>query len=350
MPAQTAIATDQRRYLVLGAIKRLSKTRSWVTQRDITADLQGQGYDVRKHHVLRDLKALSSIHAELECHNEAGDHGVPRKGVEFGYRWIASGEMPETGLSIPEALSLVMVSRYLKQALPTTLAGSLERLFGQAEATLNMQRRHGTANWNDLVHVVNPAQPMLPPKINPVVQEVIHQALIARERFRGVYRNIKGEEKERLFSPLGLMVRSPSTYLVAVTEGSESPGFYALHRFSSARRDHTPAIQPEGFRLSSFLEEQGHFGEGKWIVLKAKISANLSGFLQETPLGENQELGLRDDAGYRELTVKVRDSWQLRRWLRAQGEDIVVLAPQGLRDILVRSADFVCHKYRFYSL
>src|SRR5574343_322199 len=117
MPVQPAIATSQRRYLVLEAIKRLSKTRSWVTQRDIVTDLRGQGYDVRKHHVLRDLKALALIHSELECHNNAADDGVPQKGVEFGYRWVSYNETPETGLSIPEALSLVMVSRYLKQAL-----------------------------------------------------------------------------------------------------------------------------------------------------------------------------------------------------------------------------------------
>ena len=58
MPDQTAIATSQRRNLILDAVRRLSKTRSWVTQRDLLADLRGQGFDVQKHHVLRDLRAL----------------------------------------------------------------------------------------------------------------------------------------------------------------------------------------------------------------------------------------------------------------------------------------------------
>src|SRR6185369_6586843 len=201
---------------------------------------------------------------------------------------------------------------------PATLAGSLERLFDQAKATLNVQQRHGAANWSDVVGIVNPAQPMLPPKVNPMVQEVIHQALIAKERFRGIYRNAKGEEEERLLSPLGLMIRSPSTYLVAVTEGHGDPRFYALHRFCSAHRDYTPSIQPEAFSLAKFLEEHGNFGEGKWITLKAKVNTSLADILHETPLGANQQLGLPDFEGRRELEVKVRDNWQLRWWLRAQ--------------------------------
>lgn len=345
MPVQTAIATSQRRYLVLEAIKRLSKTRSWVTQRDIVTDLQGQGYDVRKHHVLRDLKALTLIHGELECHNDATDDGMARRGVEFGYRWVSGAETPETGLSIPEALSLVMVSRYLKQALPATLTDSLERLFDQAEATLDVQHRHGAASWSDLVGVVSPAQPMLPPKVNPVVQEVIHRALIAKEQFRGIYRNANGEEDERLLSPLGLMVRSPSTYLVAVADGHDDPRFYALHRFRSAHRDYTPATQPEGFELAEFLEEHGNFGEGKWITLKATVNASLADILLETPLGTSQQLGLPNPEGGRELVVRVRDNWQLRWWLRAQGERIIVFAPQELREVMFRNATLLAQAY-----
>ena len=80
MPEQAAIATSQRRNLILEAIRRLSKTRSWVTQRDLLADLKGQGYDVQKHHILRDLKALALIHPEMECHNESDEDGNPKRG------------------------------------------------------------------------------------------------------------------------------------------------------------------------------------------------------------------------------------------------------------------------------
>lgn len=331
MPAQAAIATGQRRNLLLEAIRRLSKTRSWVTQRNLLADLRGQGFDVQKHHLLRDLKALAQIHPELECHDESNDAGKPKRGVEYGYRWVARDAPPETGLSLPEALSLVLVSRYLKQALPATLAGALEKLFDRAEKTLDIQQKNGVAHWSDMVGVVTPSQPMMPPRIRDEVIYVVHQALIANEQFRGTYRNAKGEEEVRLLNPLGIMIREPSIYLIAVTDGHEGPRMFAMHRFSSVQRAHSTAWQPPGFNLAAYLEEQGNFGSGKWLTLKARICKNLGMILDETPLGSNQRLGDPDVDGWRSLSVKVRDNWQLRWWLLAQGDRIDVRGPEEIR-------------------
>lgn len=335
MPDQAAIATSQRRNLILEAVQRLSKTRSWVTQRDLLADLCGQGFDVKKHHVLRDLRALIGIHPELECHTDDDPSGRPRKGVEYGYRWVARDAPPETGLSIPEALSLVLVSRHLKQALPAPLSGALGKLFERAESTLNLQQKNGVANWSEMVEVVVPAQPMLPPKINPEVIQVVHQALIAGEQFRGVYRNINGEEGERVLHPLGLMVREPSLYLVAVCDGYEDPRIFALHRFSSAKREHLPATRPADFSLAEYLERQGNFGSGEWVLLKARVAKNLGNILEETPLGQDQKLSEPDEDGWRELEVRVRDNWQLTWWLMGHTLSIIVEAPKSTREKII---------------
>ena len=343
MPDQTAIATSQRRNLILDAVRRLSKTRSWVTQRDLLADLRGQGFDVQKHHVLRDLRALIGIHPELECHTDDDPSGRPRKGVEYGYRWVARDASPETGLSIPEALSLVLVSRHLKQALPTTLSGALGRLFERAEATLNLQQKNGVANWKDMVGVVVPTQPMLPPKINPEVIQVVHQALIAGEQFRGIYRNADGDEAERVLHPLGLMVREPSLYLVAVSDGHEDPRIFALHRFSSAKREHLPATRPVEFSLAEYLERQGNFGSGEWVLLKARVANKLGKILEETPLGQDQKLSEPEGDGWRQLEVNVRDSWQLTWWLLGHSGTIYVSEPSSIRQRIVdRLINSVC--------
>lgn len=309
--------------------------RSWVTQRDLLVDLKGQGYDVQKHHILRDLKALALIHPEMECHNDSDEEGNPKRGVEFGYRWVARDAAPETGLSIPEALSLVLVSRHLKQALPATLSGALGKLFERAEATLDLQQKNGTAHWKEMVGVVTPSQPMLPPIVSDEIIQVVHQALIAKEQFRGVYRNTKGEEEERLLNPLGIMVREPAIYLIAVVDGHQDPRMFAMHRFLSAQRENIPARQPEGFSLNQYLEEQGNFGTGKWLTLKARVSQHLGMILEETPLGKNQKLGEPDQDGWRSLTVSVRDNWQLRWWLLGQADRIVVASPVIIRNMLI---------------
>jgi len=345
MPEQDLIATSQRRNLILEGVRRLSKTRSWVTQRDILANLRGQGYDVQKHQVLRDLKALVQIHPELECYATSDEDGVPRRGLEYGYRWVARDAPPETGLSIPEALSLVMVARHLKQALPATLSGALQKLFERAEATLNLQQKNGVAHWQDMVGVVPPTQPMLPPRIHDEVIQVIHQALIAKEQFRGVYRSASGDEEERLLHPLGIMVREPSIYLIAVADGYDDPRIYALHRFITAQREHLPISPLEGFSLPAFLEEQGNFGTGKWLTLKAAVCEHLGRILEETPLGHGQLLGEPDEDGWRPLQVKVRDNWQLKWWLLAQADRIWIKGPRQLRERIYERACSVVEMY-----
>ena len=345
MPVQSAIATSQRRNLLLKAIRRLSKTRSWVTQRDLLADLRGQGFDVQKHHILRDLKALAQIHPELECHNDANEDGLPRKGVEYGYRWVSQEAVPETGLSIPEALSLMLVSRHLKQALPATLSNSLSKLFERAEETLNLQDRNGAARWKDLVCVVPPAQPMLPPKVDDQVQQVIHQCLIMKEGFLARYRNSKGEEVERLLSPLGLIARTPATYLIALSELHDEPRMYAIHRFLSAERVFAPAKELPEFSISAYAEAQGNFGSGHWITLEGRVNAHLAMILEETPLGRSQRLGDPDAEGWQDIDVKVRDNWQLRWWLLAQGRRIFVTAPEELNQMIRRNAQFLAERY-----
>ena len=188
-----------------------------------------------------------------------------------------------------------------------------------------------------MVGVVVPAQPMLPPKINPEVIQVVHQALIAGEQFRGVYRNINGEEGERVLHPLGLMVREPSLYLVAVCDGYEAPRIFALHRFSSAKREHLPATRPADFSLAEYLERQGNFGSGEWVLLKARVAKNLGNILEETPLGQDQKLSEPDDDGWRQLEVRVRDNWQLNWWLQGHAGQVDVASPNGLRERICRN-------------
>ena len=346
MPEQAAIATNQRRYLLLEAIRRMSRTRSWVTQRDLLADLRGQGYDIYKHQILRDLKALAAIHTELECHDNADAEGNPRAGIEYGYRWVSRNPTPETGLSIPEALSLVLVSRHLKQALPASLSGTLQSLFERAETTLTLQQKHSTARWKDLVGIVSPTQPMLPPKISAEIINVVHGALLSEEQIQVTYRNAKNEEEKFTLHPLGIMIREPSIYLIAVVDGHDDPRMFALHRIPSAQRTHMPVSRPGDFVLSDYLETQGNFGLGKLITLKGRVCRHLGMILEETPLSPNQKLGQPDADGWRDLDVKVRDNWQLKWWLLSEGDRIVIKSPLDIRSSLISTASSVISRYK----
>lgn len=338
MPTQTAIATQQRRLLILEAVKRLSRSGQWVTQPDLVRDLCSQGYKVEKHHVLRDLKALVSVHQQLECNAEYDSDGNPLRGRAFGYRWVGRDAPPDTGLTIPEALSLVLVARHLKNALPTTLTRALDSLFDRAEKTLDLQKINAEARWKDLIQVVPPTQPLLPPEIANDVLNVVHEALLNGERIEVVYRNAKGKLEKLQLHPLGLMLREPSSYLIALCNNYDDPRPYALHRIQEAKRTYEPGRKPEGFSLADYAVEHGHFGSNKMVTLKARVNQNLGMILTETPLEPRQTFGDEDGTGWRKLSARVRDTWQLRWWILSEGARMVIESPPELKDYVATTA------------
>lgn len=344
MPGQKAVATQQRRNLILDAVKRLSRSGHWVTQPDLVKDLSGQGYTVEKHHVLRDLRALLEIHPQLEC-NDNSHNGTPQRGLTYGYRWVGKDAPPETGLSIPEALSLILVSRHLKQALPSTLTRALESLFDRAEKTLDLQKANAEARWKDIVHVVPPIQPLIPPDIPNDVLNVVHDALLAEEQIDVTYRNAANRKEKFLLHPLGILMREPVSYLVALCNDYDDPRLYALHRLQSAKRTYQPRRQPQNFSMKAYAKEQGHFGSSRQITLKARICPYLATVLSETPLDASQEMGPADKDGWRLVTAKVRDTWQLHWWILSHSSGMVIEGPKSIRDTIARRSREMANLY-----
>ena len=337
MPGQKAVATQQRRNMVLDAVKRLSRSGHWVTQPELVKDMTGQGYSVEKHHVLRDLRALLEIHPQLECNDNSLD-GQPRRGLTYGYRWIGKDAPPETGLSIPEALSLVLVSKHLKQALPSTLTRALDSLFDRAEKTLDIQKANAEARWKDVVHVVPPTQPLVPPTIANDVLNVVHDALLAEEQIDVAYRNASNRKEKLLLHPLGILMREPVSYLVALCNDYNDPRLYAIHRFQSAKRTYVSRRKPDGYSMKEYSKEQGHFGLVRQITLKALVCQYLATVLSETPLDATQVIGRPDKDGWFPLTVKVRNTWQLRWWILSHGSGMVVDEPKTIREAVADNA------------
>ena len=330
MPDQKAIATQQRRNLILESLQRLSRTGRSVQIAEIVNDLKGKGYSIDKHHVRRDLKASMDLYMQLECDDEE-HNGVPGKGVAYKYRWHGKDATPETGLTIPEALSLVMVERYLSEALPASLTGALNSLFKTAKSTLDLQKKNPNARWADKVCVVQPTQPLLPPKIDEAVVNVVHEALLKEEQIEVAYRNWSGKQEKLVLHPLGLMQRGPASYLIALCFGYNDPRPYPLHRMRSAKRLHLDARKKEGFNIADYAEEQGHFGTGKMITFRARVRDHLPRVLEETKLEAKQTLSKPDSEGWCQLTARLRDTWQLRWWVLAQEKSIEVIMPPHLR-------------------
>jgi hypothetical protein len=176
---QKSQAIVQRRLLALDSIRRLSgRSERWVTVSEIVQDLKEQGYAVAVHSIRRDLKSLLETYQQLECNDNSNKAGEPINGLAHGYRWSGSDNQAIGGITLPEALSLVMVERYLSQSLLVLLTRSLHDIFNKAHQTLELHKKSQVTQWPEKFCVIQPAQPFIPPELNHEILVVVHEALL----------------------------------------------------------------------------------------------------------------------------------------------------------------------------
>lgn len=335
MSDQKSQAIVQRRLLALESIRRLSgRSERWVTVADIVQDLKDQGYAVEVHSIRRDLKSLLETHQQLECNDNSNQSGESINGLAHGYRWSGKDNQANSGITLPEALSLVMVERYLSQSLPVLLTRSLHDIFNKAHQTLELHKKSQVTQWPEKFCVIQPAQPLIPPELSHDILVVVHEALLNEKQLQVTYQatiRAGAKQKEYRLHPQGLIQRGPVTYLAAMTNDYEDVYLYALHRMKTAQVLEQECRHKPAFNLADFAEKKGHFGSALAIHFKARICDHLALMLEETRLSENQIISPVDDSGFREITTDITNTWQLRWWILGECDRIEVLEPEELR-------------------
>ena len=96
---------------------------------------------------------------------------------------------------------------------------------------------------------------------------------------------------------------------------------------------------PKGFKLDNYIAEGGFdypTNPERNIKLILKIQPWLNKQLTETPLSENQKINPIDEFTF-QLKATVKDTKQLRWWLRSFAADVEIVEPLSLREEFVAS-------------
>lgn len=348
MPDQKSQALLQRRLLVLESIRRLSgRSARWVTVAEIVEALTQQGYRVATHNVRRDMKCLLETYPQLECNDNSHGIGDAKNGLAHGYRWMGDEQM-HGGISLPEALSLVMVERYLSQSLPVLLNRPLHDIFAKAQQTLALHKKSQITHWPEKICVIQPAQPFIAPEIKQDILEAVHEGIVNEKQLHVSYRATQkadAEPKAYRLHPLGLIQRGPITYLAAMANDYEDAYLYALHRMLAVEVLAEDCRKKTDFDLNQFAQSQGHFGSASPIHLEANVCDHLALILQESPISENQVIYDAGIPGFKRLNADVLDTWQLRWWIMGEGDRIEVVSPKELRQDI---QSMLARAYRHY--
>jgi len=298
--------------------------------------LAAKGHDVTKRTIERDMHELSRIFPIAR--NE--------KSAPFGWHWMESARFDTLGMDLTEAVSLGLMEDLLRQLMPPAFLSALEGKFSLAREKLAALPKIPHARWKDLVRYVPPGLPFIAPKVDASVLPAIQEALLQQRQLQVTYGSaVTHSTKELTLHPLSLVQQGARSYLVATAFDYAEPRLYAVHRLASATVTEDPLKRPKGYSLDAFIASGAvQFGSGDPITLKAVVSNELCGLLDETPISEEQKITTR--AGIHTLTATVQDSWQLHFWIRSQGAAITVLKPTALRKGIIAELESSLANYK----
>lgn len=320
MPADQNKNTLARQWDML---KLLPARGPGLTAREIAERLAGEGYEVSKRTVERDLLALSGIFP-ITCND---------KSAPFGWHFAPGSRLDLSALTISEALTLKLVEQYLTPLLPSTMLSSLAVHFEHAERLLDaMAEANPAARWTEKIRSVMPSQPFVSPDIDSEVLAALQDALLHDRQIEVTYRKPGVESPITLaLHPLALLQRGPVTYLAATAFTYTDVRLYAMHRVQMVTELGLPAQRPVNFDLEDYVRQGGaNFGSGQQIRLRLRVHPDLATNLTEAPLAPDMTLVRGEDGIIAEVTLP--DTWQLHWWLLSQAERVEVLEPAMLRE------------------
>ena len=183
---------------------------------------------------------------------------------------------------------------------------------------------------------------------NDTVLAVVYEALLKSRRFTVSYRPRKNQVKPYEVNPLGLILKGSAMYLVATLWDYQDIKQLALHRFSKATLLDKDVSAPGDFSLDAYIAEGGFdyptIPEHS-IRLTVKINDPIKKYLSETPLSADQQITRLDAMTY-QLQATVKDTLQLRWWLRSFAADVEIVEPLSLREEFVESAKALSQIYQ----
>lgn len=319
------------------AMLRLLPTRgAGITASELTNLLASQGFDIDIRTVQRDLNKLSGPFPFV-----CNDKSVPQ-----GWHWMPGANLDIPGLSVPEALTLKMVEDYLTPLLPASLLDVLRPHLDQATRTLEaMEAENPAARWTEKIRVVHPTMAMKAPAVDANVLATLQEGLLREQQVEVAYQRFGAETPSTLrIHPLSLVQRGPSTYVVATTFDYDDIRLYAVHRMLSAELLEEDVERPDNFDIDVYIREgRMHFGGGGAVELKLWVDKDLASILRESPLSDDMVMiGYGD--GY-EVTATVPDTWQLKWWLLSNTGQVIVKAPEAVREMMIRRIQEALEQY-----
>lgn len=162
----------------------------------------------------------------------------------------------------------------------------------------------------------------------------LHQALAERRTIRTRYYSASRDaEDEREIDPYHLTLYSGGLYLIGHCHRRREPRIFAVERMRSVVLTDARFEVPASFDPRRYLDETWGILRGALVTVKVAFARPLAPYIRERHWHPSQTFRDLED-GRLELTLRVADTLEVRRWILGYGVQAEVLAPSSLREAL----------------
>lgn len=332
MPKKSNNSTIARQWEMLN---KLPRRTPGISASEMMEWLRDQGYEVTKRTVERDLRDLSTLFGI----------GSNEENTPFRWYWIPTARDHYESVELGEALSLVLCEKILSSLLSAELHNAIVPKLELAHKKLEALGDLPMAKWSKCVRFVPENLPFMPVQIKPAVLRNLQDAIVDERQIEIDYESFNQKGKKSIVHPFSFVQRGSRIYLVAFSEEHKDMRIFAAQRIKSVRVLNERVIVPKGFTIDKFIGDGNlQFGGGDTINLKAKLTAELASYLEESKINESQRINYEN--GTYVLHVKTVSSWQLWFWILSQGHSIEVLSPKSLREDLRNEIAWMAKNYK----
>jgi predicted DNA-binding transcriptional regulator YafY len=151
------------------------------------------------------------------------------------------------------------------------------------------------------------------------------------------YSMSRDEENRRQVDPYHLTVFDGGFYLVGYCHLRKVERIFAVERIRELKALATRFDVRPGFNAEEYLKHAWGIIKGEIVPVTVILSRSVARYIRDRLWHPSQKLRELPD-GRVELSLRVADTLEVRRWILGYGPDAEVVEPAGLREALRREA------------
>lgn len=245
-------------------------------------------------------------------------------------------------LSPAEAAALVMSRDLLHPTGAGTLGTAVTSAFDKIGRVLSRDTLRLLDQMRETICVRAVGAKLQAPAVEHMA--LIQRALLERRQLDMRYYSMsRDEENQRRVDPYHLTVFDGGFYLVGHCHLRQTERIFAVERIRTVRILAASFEVPRRFNAQQYLEHIWGIVKGEIIPVKVLFSRSIARYIRDRLWHPSQKFRELSD-GRLEVSLRVADTLEVRRWVLSYGTHAEIVEPAVLREALRQEAEALARK------